>query len=76
MGGEVSGSQVEQSVDEPILLANISVADPACLPFADHVHSLVSRNGSASRVELAKALLRLHASFDRAMMTRILIDPG
>ena len=56
MGGEVSGSQVEQSVDEPILLANISVADPACLPFADHVYSLVSRNRSPSCAELAKAL--------------------
>ncbi len=28
MGGEVSGSQIEQPVDEPILLANIIVADP------------------------------------------------
>jgi hypothetical protein len=26
-GGEVSGSQIEQLVDEPILLANIIVAD-------------------------------------------------
>src|SRR5271168_3207380 len=68
MGGEVSGSQVEQSVDEPILLANISVADPACLPFADHVHSLVSRNRSPSCAELAKALLGLHSSFDRSMI--------
>src|SRR5271155_1408537 len=68
MGGEVSGSQVEQSVDEPILLANISVADPACLPFADHVYSLVSRNRSPSCAELAKAPLGLHSSFDRSMI--------
>src|SRR5271163_945012 len=68
MGGEVSGSQVEQSVEEPILLANISVADPACLPFADHVYCLVSRNRSPSCAELAKALLGLHSSFDRSMI--------
>ena len=40
--GEVSGSQIEQLVDEPILLANIIVADPPRLPLADHVHRLVS----------------------------------
>ena len=28
MGREVSGSQIEQPVDEPILLADIIVADP------------------------------------------------
>jgi hypothetical protein len=34
MGGEVSGSQIEQPVDEPILFANIIVADPPRLsPF-------------------------------------------
>ena len=32
LGGEVSGSQIEQSVDELILLANISPADPPRLP--------------------------------------------
>jgi hypothetical protein len=65
MGGEVSGSQIEQPVDEPILVANIIVADPPCLPLADRVYSLVTRNRSPSCVELAKALLGLHSSFDR-----------
>jgi len=68
MGGQVSGSQIEQPVDEPILLANIIVADPPRLPLVDHVHSLVSRNRSPSCVELAKALLGLHSPFDRSMI--------
>ncbi len=68
MGCEVSGSQIEQPVNEPILVANIIVADPPCLPLADHVYSLVSRNRSPSCVELAKALLGLHSSFDRSMV--------
>jgi hypothetical protein len=68
MGCEVSGSQIEQPVNEPILVANIIVADPPCLPFADHVYSLVSCNRSRSCVELAKALLGPHSSFDRSMI--------
>jgi hypothetical protein len=60
--------QIEQLVDEPILLANIMVADPPRLPFPDHVHSLVSRNRSLRCSELAKALLGLHSSFDRSMI--------
>src|SRR5215471_12878764 len=68
LGGEVSGSQIEQPVDELILLANISVADPPRLPLADHVQRLVSRNRSLSGAELAKALLGLDAAFDRAMI--------
>src|ERR1700730_1043048 len=68
LDGEVSGSQIEQLVDEPILLANIIVADPPRLSLPDHVHSLVSRNRSPCRAELAKALLGLHASFDRSVI--------
>src|SRR5271170_5685534 len=68
MGGEVSGSQIGQPVDEPILLEDIIVADPPHLPLADHVYSLVSRNRSPSCVELAKALLGFHSSFDRSMI--------
>jgi hypothetical protein len=68
MVGEVSGSQIEQPVDEPILLANIILDDPPRLPLADHVYSFVSRNRSPSCVELAKALLGLHSSFDRSMI--------
>ena len=68
LGGEVSGSQIEQPVDEPILLANIIVADPPRLPLADHVYSLVSRGRSPRCSELAKALLGLYSSLDRSMI--------
>jgi hypothetical protein len=68
LSGEVSGSQIEQSVDELILLANISPADSARLSLADQMQRLVSRNRSLSCAELAKALLGLHASFDRSMI--------
>src|SRR5262249_20970375 len=68
LSGEVSGRQIEQSVDELILLANISAADPPRLPLADHVQRLVSRNRSLSCAELPKALLGFHSSFDRPMI--------
>ena len=66
--GEVSGSQVEQLVDELILLANIIDADPPRLSLADHVDGLVSRNHSLGCLERAKALFGLHPSFDGAMI--------
>jgi len=65
LGGEVSSRQLEQSVDELMLLANISPADPPRLPLADHVQRLVSRNRSLSCAEFAKALLGRHASLER-----------
>jgi hypothetical protein len=55
-------------VDELILLANIIAADPPRLPLPDHVHRLVSLNRSPGDLELAKALLGLHSSFDRSMI--------
>jgi len=68
LGGQVSGSHIEQPVDELILFANIIVADPPRLPFADHVHRLVSLNRSPGGLELAKALPGFHLSFDRSMI--------
>src|SRR5579862_9336633 len=47
---------------------DIIVADPPRLPLPDHVHRLVSVNRSPGRLELAKALLGLHSSFDRSMI--------
>jgi hypothetical protein len=67
-GSEISDSQIEQSVDELILVANISAADPTRLPLPDRVQRLVSRNCSLSCAQLAKALLGLHASLDRPMI--------
>src|SRR5271156_6545169 len=68
LGGKVLGSQIEQLVDKLILFANIIVADPPRLPLPDHVHRLVSLNRSPRGLELAKALLGLHSSFDRSMI--------
>jgi hypothetical protein len=68
VGGEVSGRQIEQLVDELILLVNIITPDPPRLPLPDHVHGLVALNRSPGCMELAKALLGLHASFDRSMI--------
>src|ERR1017187_10449527 len=81
LGGEVSGSQIEQLVDELILLANIIVADPLRLPLPDHVHRLVSLYRSPGRLELAKVLLGLYSALrDAAAAKRLfrkaLSDPA
>jgi hypothetical protein len=68
LGRNVSGREIEQLVDEAILLANIIVAEPPSLAHAVHGHGLVTRNRSQRCAELAKALLGLHSSFDRAMI--------
>src|SRR6516225_4122908 len=64
---EVSGRQIEQLVDELILFTNIIAADPPSLPLPDPVYRFVSLNRSPRRLELAKALLGLHSSFDGSM---------
>ena len=64
----VSCNHPEQLVDEVNLLPNIRTVHPPRLPLPDHVHGLVSRNRSPRRVEFTKALLGLHASFDRSMI--------
>src|SRR5271154_3896938 len=74
LGGEVSGSHIEQPVDELILFANIIVADPPRLPLPDHVHRLVSLNRSPGGLKLAKALPGFHSSFERSMI--LLQDVG
>ena len=64
----VSCSHFEQLVDELNLLPNIRTAHPLHLPLPDHVHGLVSLDRSPRREEFTKALLGLHASFDRSMI--------
>jgi hypothetical protein len=44
------------------------VADPPRLPFPEHVHRLIARDRPPRCPELAKVLLGLDASFDRAMI--------
>jgi hypothetical protein len=48
LDGEVSGSQIEQSAGELILLASISPADPPRLPLADHVQRIARSANSSS----------------------------
>src|SRR5713226_5999356 len=64
----ISGTQIEQLVDELILFANIIAADPARLPFPNHMDRLLSLNRSPRRLKFAKPLLRFHPSFDRSMV--------
>jgi hypothetical protein len=55
-------------VDELILLANVSGADPPCLSLANHVNGLVSRNRVLRGIERAKTLLGLRPVFNRAVV--------
>ena len=64
----VSCSHPEQLVDELNLSLKLRTVHPPCLSLSDHVHGLVSLDGSPRRVKFTKALLGLHASFDRSMI--------
>ena len=66
--GSVSCRHLEQVVNELNLSLNIRTAHPPRLPLPDHVHGLVALDRSPRRVEGTKALLGLHASFDRSMI--------
>ena len=66
--GSVSCRHLEQVVDELNLSPHIRTAHPPRLPLPDHVHGLVALDRSPRRVECPKALLVLHASFDRSMI--------
>src|SRR5262249_18793068 len=68
LSGGVLGRQFEQPVDELILSANIVAADPPRLPLPHHVYGLISCKRSPRGVEHAKALLGLHAAFDRTVV--------
>ena len=64
----ISCGYLEELVDELNLLPNFRTAHPPRLTLPDHVHGLISLDRSPRRVEFTKALLRLHASFDRSMI--------
>ena len=66
--GSVLCSHFEQLVDELNLLPNIRTAHPPRLTLPDHVNGLISLDRSPCRVKFTKALLGLHASFDRSMI--------
>src|SRR5713101_7802345 len=72
LGGETaaasSGGQFEELVDELNLTPNISSAHPPNLPFPQHVHRLITLNGSLRRLEFSEPLLGIHPAFDRSVI--------
>src|SRR5712691_1345891 len=72
LGGETdaasSGGQFEELVDELNLTPNISSAHPPNLPLPQHVHSLITLNGSLRRLEFSEPLLGVHPAFDRSVV--------
>src|ERR1700674_4072359 len=72
-GGETvdaasSGGQFEELVDELNLTPNISSAHPLNLPLPQHVHRLITLNGSLRRLEFSEPLLGVHPAFDRSVV--------
>ena len=65
---QISGSYFEDLLDELNLTLNIRPTQPPKLPFPDHVHRLISLNGSPRRLELSESLLGVHAPFDGSMV--------
>ena len=64
----ISGSQIEDLVDESDLTEDIFPAHPSNLPLSDHVHRLVTLNRSPRRLELPKSLLGLDPTFDGSVV--------
>ena len=72
-GGETvdaasSGGQFEELVDELNLTPNIRSAHPPNLPLPQHVHRLITLNGSLRRLEFSEPLLGVHPAFDRSVV--------
>jgi hypothetical protein len=63
-----SGDQFEELVDELNVTPNIRPAHPPNLPLPQHVHRLITLNGSPRRLEFSEPLFGIHAPFDRAMI--------
>ena len=64
----ISSGQFEEHIDELNVTPNIVPVHPPSLPLPDHVYSLVTLNGSPSRLEFSKALPGVHSPFDRAVI--------
>src|SRR3974390_966388 len=60
--------QLEKAVDEPNLTKKIISCHPSTLPLPDHVDRFVALNRSPSRLEISKALLGIHSTFDGSMI--------
>src|SRR5229473_6778431 len=55
-------------VDELNLTPNISSAHPPNLSLPQHVHRLITLNGSLRRLEFSESLLGVHSAFDRSVV--------
>jgi hypothetical protein len=63
----ISGSHIEQSVDQLDLPPQIRTAHPLGLAFPNHIHRFISLNRSARCLEFAESLLGIHA-VDRSVV--------
>ena len=64
----ISSGQFEELVDELNLTPNIVPFHPPNLPLPYHIDGFVTLNRSPCRLEFSKALLGVHAPFDRSMV--------
>ena len=64
----ISGSQIEELLDESDLTEDIRSAHPPNLSLPDHVHRLITLNRPPRRLEFSKFLLGVDAAFDRSVV--------
>ena len=51
----ISGSQIEELLDESDLPEDINPANPSDLPLSDHVNRLIALDRSSGRLKLSKS---------------------
>lgn len=68
MNAARSGDHFEEFVDKLNLAPNIGPPHPPNLPLTQHVHRLITLDGSLRRPEFAEPLLGVHPAFDRTMV--------
>src|ERR1700693_5563841 len=64
----ISGSHVEELLDELDLTEDILPAHPTNLPLPDHVNRLLALDRSPRRLKLPKSQLGSHPAFDRSVV--------
>ena len=65
---EILGGHFEEFVDEPILMLDVTPAQPPHLTLPNYVHRLIALNRSSRNLEFTKSLLGVYSAFDRAMV--------
>jgi hypothetical protein len=64
----ISGSQIEELLDEADLTEDIIPAHPSNLPLPNHVHRLMALDRSPRRLELPKSQLGIDPTFDGSVV--------